>query len=54
MGLWIQMMFRKSDGAIIDLQTSAASRFVKRRGVYFMKVYTLRNRKAGFSRPGAA
>ena len=48
------VMFRKSDGAIIDLQTSAASRFVKRRGVYFMKVYTLRNRKAGFSRPGAA
>ena len=48
------VVFRKSDGAIIDLQTNAASRFVKRRGVYFMKVYTLKNRRSGFTRPGAA
>ena len=48
------VVFRKSDGAIIDLQTSAVSKFVKRRGVYFMKVYTPKNRKSSFTRLGAA
>ena len=50
------VVFRKSDGAILDVKHETSSRFVKRRGVYFMKLYVPRNRAdpAGFARPGQA
>ena len=48
------VVFRKNDGAIVDVQTSAVSKFVRRKGGYFIKVYTLKNRKSSFTRQGAA
>ena len=48
------VVFRKHDGAVVDVETGATSRLVRRKGVYFMKVYTPRNNKSGFTRPGAA
>ena len=48
------VVFRKNDGAIVDVQTSAVSKFVRRTGVDFNKFYTLQNRKSSFTRQGAA
>ena len=48
--------FGKNDGYVIDLKTSATSKFHRRRGVYFMKIYVLRNKVVSpdFTRPGTA
>ena len=48
------VIFRKNDGAIVDLQSGAVSKFLRRKGVYFIKVFTLKNRQSSFTRPGAA
>ena len=48
------VVFRKHDGAITDVQTQATSKFVRRKGVYFMKIFTPKNHRSGFKRPGAA
>ena len=50
------VVFRKSDGAILDVKHETSSKCVKRRGVYFMNLYVPRNRAdpAGFARPGPA
>ena len=48
------VVFRKHDGAIVDVETNATSKFVRRKGVYFMKIFTPKNNKSGFTRPGAA
>ena len=50
------VVFRKSDGAILDVKSEIASKFVRRKGVYFMKLFVQRNRvdPAGFARPGRA
>ena len=45
------IVFRKSDGAVVDIASNATSRFVRRRGVYFMKISVP---KSGFTRPGSA
>ena len=48
------VVFRKSDGAIVDVKSNATSRFVRRRRVYFMKLYVPKNRpsESDFTRPG--
>ena len=48
------VLFGERDGHIIDIKTNAASRFYKRRGVYFMKLFVRKNKiaEAGFARPG--
>ena len=50
------VLFGEHDGHIIDIQTSATSRFHRRRGVYFMKLFVPRNKSADpdFTRPGTA
>ena len=48
------VIFRQHDGSIVDLEKNAASRFVRRKGVYFIKVYTPNDNMSGFTRPGAA
>ena len=43
-------------GHIIDIETNATSKFYRRRGVYFMKIYVPKDKlpESGFVRPGAA
>ena len=48
------VIFRQNDGAIVDLQSGAVSKFLRRKGVYFIKVFTLKNRQSSFTRLGAA
>ena len=50
------VLFGERDGQIIDIKTHATSKFYKRRGVYFMKLYVRKNRNAesDFARPGTA
>ena len=48
------VVFRQHDGAIMDVQTQATSKFVRRKGMYFMKIFTPKNHRSGFKRPGAA
>ena len=48
------VIFRMHDGSIVDLEKNATSRFVRRKGVYFIKVYTPNDNMSGFTRPGAA
>ena len=50
------VLFGEHDGHLIDIKTSATSKFYRRRGVYFMKLYVPRNKSADpdFVRPGAA
>ena len=45
------IVFRKSDGAVVDIASNATSRLVRRKGVYFMKIFVP---KSGFTRPGSA
>ena len=47
-------LFRKLDGFIEDNVTQQRQHFVKRKGVYFMKLYTKRSKgnSTGFGRPG--
>ena len=47
-------IFRMHDGSIVDLKKNATSRFVRRKGVYFIKVFTPNDNMSGFTRPGAA
>lgn len=48
------MLFRNHDGAIVDVKTNATSEFDRRKGVYFMKIFTPKSKDSGFSRPGSA
>ena len=50
------VLFGERDGHIIDIKTHATSKLYKRRGVYFMKLFVRKNRKAAsdFARPGTA
>ena len=50
------IVFRKNDGAIVDVKSDATSQFVRRKGVYFMKRFTHKNQvnNSGFIRPGSA
>ena len=48
------VIFRQHDGSIVDVEKKATSRFVRRKGVYFLKVYTPNDNMSGFTRPGAA
>ena len=46
-------LFRRIDGYIEDSQTHERQHFVKRKGVYFMKLYIERHKNnKGFGRPG--
>ena len=47
------VLFGKRDGYIIDIKTNATSKFYRRRGVYFMKLYVLKDKQAesDFVRP---
>ena len=56
-----QVIFRKHDGEIIDISNNRSSNFVKRRGVYFIKLFIkrdkpsksiLKKKKPDFTRPG--
>ena len=54
-----QVNFRQNGGEVVDLFNGDASKFVKRRGVYFMKLFYKKsqslpdkNKKPVFSRPG--
>ena len=51
-----QVVFNEQDGSVVDQQTQATSKFYKRRGVYFMKLYVLKDKSndMDFHRPGAA
>ena len=50
------VLFGEHDGHIIDIKTSATSKFHRRRGVYFMKIYVPKNKSIDpdFIRPGTA
>ena len=50
------VIFGEQEGYVIDLETDATSKFYKRKGVYFMKLYVPKNKpnNMGFVRPGAA
>ena len=48
------VIFRMHDGSIVDLEKNATSRFVRRKGAYFIKVFTPNDNMSGFTRPGAA
>ena len=56
-----QVIFRKQDGEIVDLSNNRSSNFVKRRGVYFIKLFIkkdqpsksiVKKKKPDFTRPG--
>ena len=51
-----QVVFNEQDGQVVDQRTQATSKFYKRRGVYFMKLYILKDKSndMDFHRPGAA
>ena len=50
------VLFGERDGHVIDIKTNATSKFYRRRGVYFMKLYVLKDKTAepDFVRPGTA
>ena len=48
------VIFRQHDGSIVDIEKNATSRFVRRKGVYFIKVFTPNDNMSGFTRQGAA
>ena len=50
------VLFGEREGHLIDIKTNATSKFYRRRGVYFMKIYVLKNRivESDFVRPGTA
>ena len=52
------VVFRKHDGAVVDIETNATSKFVRRGGVYFVKNCTPKSngngRSSVFNRPEAA
>ena len=54
-----EVRFRQAEGTVIDNHTQNSSRFIRRRGVYFMKLFVPRNEgapddegKSSFVRPG--
>ena len=50
------VLFSEQDGHIVDIKTDAASKFYKRRGVYFMKIFVPKDKNLSpdFTRPGTA
>ena len=50
------VLFGERDGHMIDIKTNATSKFYRRRGVYFMKLYVRKDRRdePDFARPGHA
>ena len=44
---------RKRDGYVEDNVTGRRQYFIKRKGVYFMKLFVPKDISAGFTRPGA-
>ena len=50
------VIFQKTGGAILDVHAEKTSKFVKRKGVYFMKLFVPKNKveHTGFARPGPA
>ena len=48
------LLFRKNDGAIVDVKSEAISKFIRRKGVYFMKIYVPKDKPSDmdFTRPG--
>ena len=52
------VVFRKQEGMIVDVKSNATSRFVRRKGVYFMKMFVPTDvhspHEPLFSRPGSA
>ena len=49
------VLFGERDGYIVDIKTGATSKFYRRRGVYFIKIYVRKDKLAAvdFPRPGA-
>ena len=47
------VVFRRCDGAMVDVKTDATSKFIRQKGVYFMKIYVPKN-KPDFIQPGSA
>ena len=52
-----EVVFRQDQSELVDIETGRKSRFIKKRGVYFMKVYYKRDQchdeQPGFTRPRA-
>ena len=50
------VLFGEHDGHLIDIKSDALSKFYKRRGLYFMKIFVLKDKKVNrdFTRPGTA
>ena len=48
------IIFRQHGGSIVDIEKDATSRFVRRKGVYFIKVFTPSDNLSDFTRQGAA
>ena len=50
------VLFWQHDGALIDNATGKSSKIIKRKGVYFMKIFIPKSRVAhpDFARPGTA
>jgi hypothetical protein len=48
------IIFRQHGGSILDIEKDATSRFVRRKGVYFIKVFTPNDNMSDFIRQGAA
>ena len=56
-----EVTFRRSQSELVDVETGRKSRFIKKRGVYFMNMYYKKDqchddcdceRQPGFTRPG--
>ena len=49
------VIFGGNDGKLVDLETKASSKFVRRKGGYFMKLYVPRDKSetSDFHRPGS-
>ena len=48
------VVFRKHNRAVMDMQTQAPSKFVRWTGVYFMNIFSPKNHLSVFKRPEAA
>ena len=50
------VLFGERDGHLVDIKTNATSKFYRRRGVYFMKLFVPKDKVAepDFGRPGSA
>ena len=50
------IVFRKTDGAMVDVESDKTSRFIRRKGVYFMKRCVPKSQKtnSAFTQPGCA